>query len=271
MTRAKERWLTPGEAAAELDVTVKALRVYEREGLVTPVRTAAGWRAYGPAQIARIHLIVVLRDLGLSLKGIASLLDGGTPAVAPLLTAQQEILEERRQKINVAIKLLIDARLKLAQGFTLSLDDLIHLSRETIMQDVEKSADLEVRLARHLSGHLPPGKFEEVTSEARRDMTEAGLDKKEILAEAQIMIGEMRKAMAEGDADSENAKAAVLRWRKLTAAIKRPEPDIRDAWRKGLGEAMTDPSIAQALPFDPEVIAFMSRVADGMRARGEIT
>ena len=80
MGRDEERWLGPGEAAAKLGVTVKALRVYEREGLVKPARTAGGWRAYGPAQIARIHMIIVMRELGLSLKTIGAWLDGRRPA-----------------------------------------------------------------------------------------------------------------------------------------------------------------------------------------------
>ncbi len=39
-----EQWLGPGEMARRLGVTPKALRVYEREGLVTAARTEAGWR-----------------------------------------------------------------------------------------------------------------------------------------------------------------------------------------------------------------------------------
>ena len=61
MGQDEERWLGPGEVKAKLGVTAKALRVYEREGLVKPVRTAGGWRAYGSAQIARIHMIIVMR------------------------------------------------------------------------------------------------------------------------------------------------------------------------------------------------------------------
>ena len=60
--------------AARLGVSSKALRVYEREGLVEPGRSAAGWRAYGPAQAARLHQIMALRGLGLSLKQIKALL-----------------------------------------------------------------------------------------------------------------------------------------------------------------------------------------------------
>jgi hypothetical protein len=39
-----EQWLGPGEMARRLGVTPKALRVYERDVLVTAARTEAGWR-----------------------------------------------------------------------------------------------------------------------------------------------------------------------------------------------------------------------------------
>jgi hypothetical protein len=49
------RFLSPSETARSLGVSVKALRVYEAEGLVEPHRTEAGWRVYGPDQMTRLH------------------------------------------------------------------------------------------------------------------------------------------------------------------------------------------------------------------------
>ncbi|MCZ0736247.1 MerR family transcriptional regulator [Phreatobacter sp. AB_2022a] len=57
----------PAEAARRLGVSAKALRIYERHGLVAPGRTAAGWRSYGPDDMARLAEIAALRALGLSL------------------------------------------------------------------------------------------------------------------------------------------------------------------------------------------------------------
>ena len=48
------RFLNAAEAASRLGVSVKALRLYERRGLITPGRTAAGWRAYGPEESHRV-------------------------------------------------------------------------------------------------------------------------------------------------------------------------------------------------------------------------
>ena len=43
--------LSASEAAERLGVSTKALRLYEQRGLVTPRRTAAGYRAYGPDEM----------------------------------------------------------------------------------------------------------------------------------------------------------------------------------------------------------------------------
>src|SRR5688572_6855101 len=43
----RERSLNPSEAAKRLGVSTKALRLYERHGLLKPIRTAAGWRDRG--------------------------------------------------------------------------------------------------------------------------------------------------------------------------------------------------------------------------------
>ena len=65
-----ERFLSPSETARRLGVGVRALRLYERRGLVRPGRTQAGWRVYGPNEIERLHQVLTLKSLGLSLSRI---------------------------------------------------------------------------------------------------------------------------------------------------------------------------------------------------------
>ena len=47
--------LSPAETARRFGVSIKALRLYESRGLLKPLRSEAGWRTYGPDQIARLH------------------------------------------------------------------------------------------------------------------------------------------------------------------------------------------------------------------------
>jgi len=70
------QFLNPAEAAYRLGVSAKALRLYEQRGLIAPARTAAGWRAYGPDEMARVAEIAALRELGLSLSQVARVLEG---------------------------------------------------------------------------------------------------------------------------------------------------------------------------------------------------
>ena len=83
------QFLNPSEAAKQLGVSTKALRLYEQRGLIAPIRSAAGWRAYGPDEMARAVEIVTLRELGLSLAQVARVLGGDSRDVEPALAAHQ--------------------------------------------------------------------------------------------------------------------------------------------------------------------------------------
>ena len=61
--------------AAELaGMSVQALRLYERKGLLEPTRTAGGTRRYSDTDIARLRRIGVLINDGINLTGIARVL-----------------------------------------------------------------------------------------------------------------------------------------------------------------------------------------------------
>jgi DNA-binding transcriptional MerR regulator len=64
--------LSSAEIAKRFGISIKALRLYEQHGLLKPSRaangnTSAAWRAYGANQVTRLHQILVLKRLGLSL------------------------------------------------------------------------------------------------------------------------------------------------------------------------------------------------------------
>ena len=88
-----DQWFGPAEMAERLGVSPKALRVYEQAGLVRPHRTSAGWRAYGPDQQARLHQVLVLKRLGLSLGRIGELLSGRLQSLDAVLALQQQVLK----------------------------------------------------------------------------------------------------------------------------------------------------------------------------------
>src|ERR1041385_4822635 len=99
MTRrmsAMDNHLSPAETAKRFGISIKALRLYEQHGLLKPLRTANGstraaWRVYGSDQFARLHQILALKQLGLSLEQIGEVLIGEN-ALDRILTAQERAL-----------------------------------------------------------------------------------------------------------------------------------------------------------------------------------
>ena len=121
------QFLSPSETARRLGVSTKALRLYEERGLLAPVRTAAGWRTYGPHETDRVAEIVALRALGLSLAQIGRVLDGDPQGLEPALAVHQVALEDRIRQIADAVEKVRGLRVDLARGHAPGAGDLASL------------------------------------------------------------------------------------------------------------------------------------------------
>lgn len=59
-----------GEVANKLATSIRSIRYYEEERLLTPIRTPRGTRLYSDKHIARLNVILRLAKLGFSIEGI---------------------------------------------------------------------------------------------------------------------------------------------------------------------------------------------------------
>jgi DNA-binding transcriptional MerR regulator len=126
---AAAQFLNPSEASSQLGVSVKALRLYEQRGLITPMRTAAGWRVYGPEEMRRLTEIAALRELGLSLGEVARVLEGDATGLESALAAHQAVLEGRLDQLGDVVEKVRRLRADLAHGVTLAIGDLAALMK----------------------------------------------------------------------------------------------------------------------------------------------
>jgi DNA-binding transcriptional MerR regulator len=131
------RFLSPSKAARRLGVSVKALRIYEQRGLVTPARTEAGWRSYGPAEVQRAGEIVALRALGLSLAQVASVLKGEADGLEPALALHQTVLEGDARRLADTIERVRGLRASLDRGKRPTVTELTRLQVPTNGLSVE--------------------------------------------------------------------------------------------------------------------------------------
>lgn len=110
------RGLSASEAAMRLGVSAKALRLYERQGLVTPGRTVAGYRAYGPDDLARAAEVAALRALGLSLAQVANVLGGDARSLSDALATHEAALGRDIQDLVGKVDKVRAIRADLARG-----------------------------------------------------------------------------------------------------------------------------------------------------------
>lgn len=67
---------TIDELAAEADIVVSTIRMYQNRGLLPPPEKRGRVGYYGPSHLGRLRLIAQLQERGFSLAGIRELLDG---------------------------------------------------------------------------------------------------------------------------------------------------------------------------------------------------
>lgn len=97
-----------GDLSRRTGLSVKAIRFYSDQGLVPPAgRTRAGYRLYGADAVAHLELVQTLRNLGLGLAKIRTVVDRQVPlhevasVHAEALAAQINVLRLRRAVLLV--------------------------------------------------------------------------------------------------------------------------------------------------------------------------
>ena len=105
---------TIAELAREFDITARAIRFYEDQGLLSPLREGVGGRnrVYSPRDRTRLKLTLRGKRLGLTLSEIKSIVDmyespKDTAAqmhrFLSVLAQQRETLEQQRADIDLAL------------------------------------------------------------------------------------------------------------------------------------------------------------------------
>lgn len=254
-------WYGPAEMARRLGVSPKALRVFEREGLVRPERSAANYRRYGPAHAQRLHQVLALKRLGLPLRRIGELLAGRYADLDSVLRLQQAMLERRVADAQVGLRLIADARARLARGDALSPDELARLTKETAMT-TDKDRALEEALRPAMERHFTPEDRERLTTDAPY------FDQEQVSREWDALIAEAKRLHAAGDPGTPAAKDLGRRWFAQVARFTDGDPTVFSKLSAAWGEAMADPNTAPKLPMTPELMAFVGEAKRRADAEG---
>lgn len=140
--------LKVGEFAQLAGVSVRVLRHYDQLGLLRPryVDQSTGYRYYSPEQLTRLHRILALKDLGLTLEQVAYLLDEAVTAqeIRGILLLKRAELHQRVQEEQARLA-RVESRLQTLEQETEAPEC------EVVLKSIEP---LDVVLMRRA---LPPG------------------------------------------------------------------------------------------------------------------
>lgn len=108
-----EKDLTVGVVASMVGVSVRTLHHWDEIGLVRPsARTWSDYRVYSRDDVARIHRVLVYREVGIPLAQIATLLDDPGVDETAHLARQRELLAariDRLQEMVSAVDRMLEA------------------------------------------------------------------------------------------------------------------------------------------------------------------
>jgi DNA-binding transcriptional MerR regulator len=263
---ASDEFVTAAEAARRLGVSAKALRLYEERGLVRPLRSAAGWRTYGPAQLEVATDVAALRALGLSLADVAKVLKGDAGALDLALARHQGTLEARLRDIAGALDRIRALRDRLAAGerpASGELPGLVAPPRRHLVIDLPwpwggERFELDLARITFLVGPLGSGKtrLAEAIAAALPDGAFVGLDRAPPPVVDNMAVERALDWLAGEGAMRSDGLAALVAWFEGLP----PRPLVIDLVEQGLDEPAQEALIAYLRSRDgDEPLVLMTR------------
>ena len=130
-------FMTVGQVAKKMGVTVRALQYYDKEGLLSPsAESEGGRRLYTDKDLVKLHQIISLKSLGFSLDDIKGrLISLETPAdVANALTEQAEDIRKKIGRLQASLSAIEQLKTEVLQMQTVNFkkyaDIIVNLQME---------------------------------------------------------------------------------------------------------------------------------------------
>lgn len=130
-------FMTVGEVAKKMGVTVRTLQYYDKEGLLSPsAESEGGRRLYTDKDLVTLHQIISLKSLGFSLDDIKGrLISLETPAdITNALTEQADDIRQKIEQLKVSLSAIEQLKAEVLQMQTVNFkkyaDIIVNLQME---------------------------------------------------------------------------------------------------------------------------------------------
>jgi DNA-binding transcriptional MerR regulator len=239
----------PHEFAKRAGATIRALHHYDRLGLLKPRgRTAAGYRLYTDRDLVRLEQIVALKFIGFPLCQIRELLNRKDLDVTVALRQQRQIIAEKRDHLDRAIRAIERAEQLVSSGGQTDWEPfrkIIEVIQMQTRKDWMKKYYTEEQL-NDLRKRWTP----EVQAKAEHDWSE--------------LVRDVEAAIARGDSpESETGRSLAERKQKLIDLFTGGDQGITENLQKLCADKANWPQNFKK-PYSDEVDKFFCDAAKGL-------
>lgn len=152
-------YMTVGEVAKKMGVTVRTLQYYDKEGLLAPsAESEGGRRLYTNKDLITLHQIISLKSLGFSLSDIKERLTSldKPEEVADALTEQADAIRKKMEQLSASLSAIEQLRGEVLQMQTVDFkkyaDIIVNLQMDNEYYYLIKKFDEDT--LDHIRGHF---------------------------------------------------------------------------------------------------------------------
>ena len=229
-------------------VSVRTLHVYDKMGLLKPsVRTDAGYRLYGEAELLRLQQILFYKEMDIPLKNIAEILDDPDFDLVEALTGHKTALRARRDRLDILLN---------------TIDTTIdHLKNKTMSNFEKLYEGMPREQAAALRQEAIDNWGEDTIRQSENALLEMGRDAFERLRSEQKDIAQQLRTLRQEDPQSAAVQEQIARHCRMIRGFwgLGPGKEIKAKAYKGLGDLYVTVEQYMAVDGkpDPEFAAFM--------------
>jgi DNA-binding transcriptional MerR regulator len=244
---ANMKLLSIGEVSLRSGVTVRALRHYEKLGLITPQRTEARQRVYAYRDITRLNHIQMLKRTGLTLAKIKEMITSTHWNAVQILEIQKEMATQQLKKAETRLRLIDETLTRVANGEPANLSTLCHIIK---MGDHAMSDEKWQKVWDKFYTDEEQKRWADAKKAVPEDVIKANEQAwPALLARAEELVGT--------DPAAPEAQAVVKEWQALAQVILDIDPKLADATAKLYDNLDDWPEDGAEPPFSQEVWAFI--------------